>query len=411
MNVARGAMWGSLASCGGLAIRPPGVGAQPNFHERLSRVRRIGNPPAGVERSPRRLGLAALLVLPAVLIAQSSAGKAVFEGKGGCLRCHSIADHGGALGPDLTEIGLKRTLESLRLSITDPDAEIYREYLTVVVTTKQGQRIEGIGLNEDDLSIQLRDPEGNPRSFLKENLKEVRREERSLMPSYSAKLSAREIDSLVEYLRSLRGSVEALPQTRKAGPLTRNTDWLTRANRDAQERPEMLLDNLQISPGDTVADLGAGAGYFTWRLAQRVGARGKVIAVDVQPTMLELVARDVKRRGLTNVAVVLGGESDPRLPEAAVDLVFIANAYHEFSQPEPMMAAVRRSLKPHGRVVVIEYAEENTDDPVAGLYTMSLPEIRSEMEVAGFQLDRVLDFLPMQHGLVFTPRPQNTGGK
>ena len=94
-----------------------------------------------------------------------------------------------------------------------------------------------------------------------------------------------------------------------------------------------------------------------------------------------------------------------------MDLVLIANAYHEFSQPEAMMAAVRRCLEPNGRVVVIEYAEENTDDPVAGLYTMTFPEIRSEIEAAGFQLDRVLDFLPMQHGLIFTQRRTNPDKK
>ena len=349
--------------------------------------------------------------LPTVLIAQTAAGKAIFEGKGDCIRCHSIEERGGSLGPDLGEIGLKRTSDSLRLSITDPDAEILREYLTVVVTSKQGQRIEGICLNEDDLSIQLRDPQGNPRSFLKANLADVHREQRSLMPSFASKLSARELDSLVEYLRSLRGSVDAIPRARTPGPLTRNTDWLTRANRDAQERPEMLVDSLQISPGATVVDLGAGTGYFTWRLARRVGSRGRVIAVDIQQKMLDLLAADFKKSGLTNVAVVLGGERDPSLPDSAVDVVFIANAYHEFSQPEAMMAAVRRSLKPHGRVVVIEYATENTDDPVAGLYTMTLPELRSEIEAAGFQLDRVLDFLPMQHGLIFTVKSQNAGQK
>jgi putative heme-binding domain-containing protein len=359
----------------------------------------------------RRFRLCVGILLQAPLIAQSGLGKAIFEAKGGCIRCHSIENRGGSLGPDLSEIGLKRTDESLRLSITDPDAEILREYLTVVVTTRQGQRIEGICLNEDDISIQLRDAGGNPRSFLKANLLEVRREERSLMPSYASRLSTREIDSVVEYLRSLRGSAEAIPRTRTPGPLTRNTDWLTRANRDAQERPEMLVDSLQILPGATVVDLGAGAGYFTWRLAQRVGSRGKVIAVDIQQKMLDLVAADARKRGLTNVAVVLGSERDPSLPESAVDLVFIANAYHEFSQPDAMLAAVRRSLKPHGRLVVVEYSGENTDDPVAGLYTMTLPEIRSEIEAAGFQLDRVLDFLPMQHGLIFTPRMQNADRK
>jgi len=346
-----------------------------------------------------------ILILPAALTAQISAGQALFTGKGDCVRCHSIADHGGSLGPDLTDIGLKRTEESLRRSLTDPNAEIAREYLTVVVTTKQDQRIEGIALNEDDISVQLRDLDGNPWSFLKTNLADVRREDRSLMPSYASRLSPAEITSLVAYLRTLRGTVEEIPRTRKPGPLTQKTDWLTRANRDSQERPQMLVPSLPISEGDTVADLGAGLGYFTWRLAQRVGARGKVIAVDIQTQMLDAVAQNVQQRGLTNVTVVRGTETDPNLPDGAVDVVFIANAYDEFSQPEAMLAAVRRCLKPHGRVVVVEYATEHEEDPVAGLYTMTLPEIRSEIESAGFQLDRILDFLPMQHGLIFTKKP------
>lgn len=347
----------------------------------------------------------ALVALSLPLLARGDAGKTIFEGKGGCLHCHSIEKRGGSLGPDLSDIGLKRSSESLRTSITNPDAEIYREYLTLVVATKQGQRIEGIALNEDDLSVQLRDAEGNPRSFLKENIAGMWREERSLMPSYSSKLSAAEIDSLIEYLRSLKGSATTAPRTRKPGPLTTSTSWLTRPNRDAQERPEMLLDSLRISPGSTVADLGAGAGYFTWRLAQRVGALGKVIAVDIQPAMLDRIRVQVTERKLANVEVVPGTETDPRLPENSVDLVLIANAYHEFSQPEAMMAAVRRSLRSNGCVVVVEYAAENDDDPVAGLYTMTRRQIRAEIESMGFQLDRVLDFLPMQHGLIFGRRP------
>ena len=168
----------------------------------------------------------------------------------------------------------------------------------------------------------------------------------------------------------------------------------------------MLLDSLRIGRGATVVDLGAGAGYFTWRLAQRVGPEGKVIAVDIQQKMLDLTAQELKKRQLGNVRLVLGTESDPGLPAGAVDLVLIANAYHEFSQPEAMLAAVVKCLKPDGRVAVIEYATENDEDPTAGVYTMRLPELRAEFEAAGLQLDRVLDFLPLQHGLIFT-RAQN----
>lgn len=347
----------------------------------------------------------ALLLSLGAWAAGSESGRAIFEGKGGCLRCHSIASRGGSLGPDLTEIGIRLTPASLRLSITNPDAEIRREYLTVVVTTSEGREIEGIALNEDDISIQLRDAEGNPRSFLKQNLKRVRREQRSLMPRYAGRLSTEEIDSLVVYLRSLRGSMEAPPasgQQRRPAPLTTDTKWLTRANRDAQERPDMLLDSLSIPKGATVVDLGAGAGYFTWRLAARVGPSGKVIAVDIQPRMLDLIAQDVHNRRLSNVELRQGTDRDPRLPDGAADLVLIANAYHEFTEPQAMMAGVRRSLKPEGRLVVIEYAEEKDEDPVAGLATMRLADLRSEIESEGFQLDLILDFLPFQHGLVFT---------
>jgi putative heme-binding domain-containing protein len=339
------------------------------------------------------------------LALSAQTGKTIFEGKGHCTRCHSVANRGGSLGPDLTEIGLKRTPESLKLSILDPNAEIFREFLTVVITTKDRQRIDGITLNEDDVSIQLRDPEGNPRSFLKSNLQDIHREERSLMPSYASKLSAAEVEELVRYLRSLKGSADETPRARTPGPLTTATGWLTRANRDSQERPELVLDNVRIVRGSTVVDLGAGAGYFTWRLAQRVGSEGRVIAVDIQQAMLDRVAAEVRRRALFNVQLVLGVETDPKLPAGSADLVLIANAYHEFSQPAAMMAAVRRSLKPNGRVVVLEYAEEKDEDPVAGIYTMSVLQLRGEIESAGFQLDRILDSLPMQNGLIFLKKP------
>jgi putative heme-binding domain-containing protein len=335
--------------------------------------------------------------------AADESGRAIFEGKGGCLRCHSVSNRGGSLGPDLTEIGIRRTPSSLRLSITNPDAEIGRAYLTVVLTTREGRQIEGVALNEDDISIQLRDAEGNPRSFLKQNLKQVRREQRSLMPRYAGRLSTEEIDSLVVYLRSLRGSIDP-GSARRPGLLTTDTKWLTRANRDAQERPEMLLDSLAISRGATVVDLGAGAGYFTWRLAARVGPSGKVFAVDIQPRMLDRIAQEMRNRHLSNVELRQGTDRDPRLPDGAADLVLIANAYHEFTEPQAMLAAVRRSLKPDGRLVVIEYAEEKDEDPVAGLATMRLADLRSEIESEGFQLDLILDFLPFQHGLVFTAK-------
>src|ERR1700682_1457571 len=110
----------------------------------------------------------------------ASAGKAIFDGKGGCGACHSIGDRGASLGPDLGEIGIRRSAKSLRLSLIDPDAEIYKEYYAVVVVTTRGEVFLGLALNEDALSIQIRDINGNPRSFLKDALTAARREPRSI---------------------------------------------------------------------------------------------------------------------------------------------------------------------------------------------------------------------------------------
>ena len=120
--------------------------------------------------------------------------------------------------------------------------------------------------------------------------------------------------------------------------------------------------------------------------------------------MLDRAAETVRQHGLANVEYVLGRATDPKLPERSVDMVFIAYSYHEFSEPEAIMDAVRRSLKPGGRLVIVEYAKESKVAPVSSLHKMSFGEIRSEIEPMGFDLEQILDFLPIQHGLIFTLR-------
>lgn len=261
--------------------------------------------------------------------------------------------------------------------------------------------------NEDDRSIQIRDIGGQLTSLLKEELRSLKREERSLMPSYAATLSAAELDDLVAYLRTLRAipPVEALERTRSIGGLSENVAFFNRPERDAEERSDAIVEALEIPPGATVADLGAGTGYFTWRLARQVGPNGKVLAIDIQQQMLDLAAQEVRQHGLTNVTCLLGTDTNPRLPERAVDMVFIAYSFHEFSEPETMLAAIRRSLKPGGRLFVLEFAKESRSAPAAPTHKMSLEEIRSEIEPLGFELDQMLDFLPTQHGLVYKLRP------
>jgi putative heme-binding domain-containing protein len=133
------------------------------------------------------------------------AGKAVYEGKGGCAACHSIGPNGGSLGPDLSDVGRRRDLKYLEESIVRPEADVPIRYRAIQVVTKSGQAIAGIRLNEDDISIQLRDEKDNLRSFLKDNIREIGHDNPSLMPAYGSTLNKKEIEDVVSYLSSLRG--------------------------------------------------------------------------------------------------------------------------------------------------------------------------------------------------------------
>lgn len=183
-----------------------------------------------------------------------------------------------------------------------------------------------------------------------------------------------------------------------------HADWLTRPDRDAEEQPDRVVQELHIAPGSAVADLGAGVGYFTWRLAKAVGDQGKVIAVDIQPDMIERLTKNLEERGIHNVDVVLGSEDDPRLPPDQLDLVLLVDVYHELQQPERTMEHVRRSLKPGGRVVLIEYRKEDPSIPIQPLHKMTVREVRDELEPMGFKFEELMGFLPTQHIIIFGVR-------
>jgi cytochrome c oxidase cbb3-type subunit III len=136
---------------------------------------------------------------------QPAVGKAIYEGKGNCTSCHSIHGQGASLGPDLTDVGRRRTLRYLEESIVNPDADVPIRYRSIQLVTQSGQTVTGMRLNEDDISIQVRDSNDNLRSFLKSNIREVRHGRPSLMPSYASKLTPRELEDLIAYLNSLRG--------------------------------------------------------------------------------------------------------------------------------------------------------------------------------------------------------------
>jgi SAM-dependent methyltransferase len=179
--------------------------------------------------------------------------------------------------------------------------------------------------------------------------------------------------------------------------------WLDREEREAEETPARALAILQVAPGSTVADIGAGSGYFTERLSRLVGASGRVYANDIQPGMLDLLRRRLKREHLTNVTLVLGEPADPKLPAAAIDMALMVDVYHELSDPQTMLANIRKALKPGGRLVLIEYKGEDQSIPILPSHKMTVAQAKLEVEHEGFALTTVNSSLPRQHVLVFSP--------
>jgi SAM-dependent methyltransferase len=178
-------------------------------------------------------------------------------------------------------------------------------------------------------------------------------------------------------------------------------DWLDREERDIEEAPDNALDALDLTTGATVADIGAGSGYMTVRMAQRVGPTGRVYAEDIQPQMIALLNQRLSRDKISNVVAVLGSIDDPKLPAGTVDLALLVDVYHEFSEPVKMLAGLRAALKSGGRLVLLEYRKEDPTVPIRLEHKMTVAEAKLEVEAAGFTLAKVDERLPRQHILIF----------
>jgi ubiquinone/menaquinone biosynthesis C-methylase UbiE len=191
-------------------------------------------------------------------------------------------------------------------------------------------------------------------------------------------------------------------------------EWLVRPEREVEEEPERMLDALEIQPGMTVADVGAGVGYTTMRIARRVGAAGRVLATDVQPQMINLLKGNLKQARVRNVTPILCTPDDPKLPAGEVDLVIMVDVYHECSHPEETLAGIRKALKPGGRLVLVEFRAEDPEVPIKPEHKMSVEQARAEVEPQGFRLRKLHDFLPWQHILEFEKvaeaKPAGAGG-
>ncbi len=178
--------------------------------------------------------------------------------------------------------------------------------------------------------------------------------------------------------------------------------WLERPERAEEERTDLLVESLGLAPGQVVADVGAGSGYFTWRMAQRVGPAGRVYAVEIQQLMLDLLLARMQRRGVAErVVPVLGTARDPGLPEASCDLVLLVDVYHELEYPYEVTRALVRALKPGGRLVLVEYRGEDPAVPIKPLHKMTAAQVRRELAVHPVRFERNLDVLPRQHLLIF----------
>ena len=176
--------------------------------------------------------------------------------------------------------------------------------------------------------------------------------------------------------------------------------WLDRPERDQEERPDLVMKALDLKGGETVADLGCGTGYFSWRLAKMVGREGVVYGVEIQPEMLDQLAVKMKERGITNVVGVLGTITDPKLPKP-VDLVIMVDVYHEFDHPWEMMDAVCKRLKPGGRVVFVEYRGEDPEVPIKPLHKMTEAQVKKEMTAQPLEYVETIRTLPRQHIIIF----------
>ncbi len=180
--------------------------------------------------------------------------------------------------------------------------------------------------------------------------------------------------------------------------------WLIRANREEEENGRLMLEQLQIKPGQTICDLGCGNGYHSLVMAEKTGAAGLIYAVDVQQEMLDMLQRRAGERNITNIKPVLGKYWDPNIPPGSCDLILLVDVYHEFSHPVQMLTAMHQALKPGGQVALVEYRAEDDRVPIKPEHKMTRAQIMTEWLPAGFALEREFQGLPWQHLLFFRQR-------
>jgi predicted methyltransferase len=201
----------------------------------------------------------------------------------------------------------------------------------------------------------------------------------------------------------------ATPRTPAPVMSYHGAEWLERPEREQEEKPDEVIKAMGLKPGDVVADIGCGTGYFSRRMARAVAPQGKVYAVDIQPEFLDMVKEYCEKENVTNVIPILGDEDDPKLPKGGLDWILLVDVYHEFQQPKPMLEKMLESLKPDGQVALIEYRLlGDTAQHIKVEHRMSVRQVLDEWQPAGFELVDLLEFLPSQHFFVFRRDPDRS---
>ena len=180
--------------------------------------------------------------------------------------------------------------------------------------------------------------------------------------------------------------------------------WLVRPEREEEEHPEQALDAMNIRPGMKIADIGAGVGYMSLRMAKRVGPSGRIYAVDLQPGMLDLLRQRAAAENITNVQPIRGEVADPKLPAGQMDIILMVDVYHELSDPQAMARKIREALKPDGRLILLEYRAEDPAVQIIAEHKMTVEQVKRELEAEGFRMQPAIETLPIQHLLILTKR-------
>jgi len=185
--------------------------------------------------------------------------------------------------------------------------------------------------------------------------------------------------------------------------------WLTRESREREEDSKTMLKQLGLKPGMAVCDMGCGNGFYTLPIAEAVGEKGKVFAVDIQVQMLRYLRKRAEKQKIDNIEYILGDLHDPKLPANSCDLILLVDVYHEFSHPVHMLEAMRKALKKDGQIVLVEFRAEDPNVPIKPLHKMSKKQILKELEANGYKLSKSFDKLPWQHMMFFkreSPAPK-----